>query len=103
MRDLDPKACYTIAPVEIPSDMCLKPEFIRLPKPKQVCQYTGLTRSFINLLVLPNKQNGYNPPVKSVKLRLRGAKAGVRLIHFTSLMDYIRRQMDEQSVHYSGS
>ena len=97
MRDLDPKVYYTIAPVEVSPGTCLKPEFIRLPKPKQLCPYTGLTRSYINLLVLPNKLNGYDPPVKSVKLRLRGAKAGVRLIHFDSLMEYIHRLMDEQS------
>jgi hypothetical protein len=66
-----------------------KPEFIRLPPPGQRCQYTGLSRSGLNNLILPCAVNGHKPPVRSVCLRQRGAVRGTRLICYHSLMSYI--------------
>jgi hypothetical protein len=67
-----------------------KNEFIRLPKSGSRCEITGLSRSAINLLVLPCKENDFKPPVKSHSLKKPGQLKGVRLICVNSLMDYIR-------------
>ena len=67
----------------------VKPEFIRLPKSGTRCPYTGLSRSKLNQLVLPCKENDYKPPVESKVLRNRGTIRGTRLIVFDSLMSYL--------------
>ena len=67
----------------------VKPEFIRLPKSGSRCPYTGLSRSKMNQLVLPCKENDYKPPVESKVLRNRGTIRGTRLIVFDSLMNYL--------------
>jgi hypothetical protein len=75
------------------SDVSVKrPEWIRLPRPREKCPYSGLTRSVMNELISPNKANGYKAPVRSVSLRKRHAIRGVRLIHLTSLMSYLENQ-----------
>jgi len=66
-----------------------RPEFIRLPAPGTHCVFTGLTRSGLNELILPCAANRHRPPVRSVCLRKRGAKRGVRLINFDSLLAYL--------------
>lgn len=66
------------------------PEFIRLPTPGSREPYTGLTRSFLNLLILPCDYNNHKPPVRSFVLRKKGAKTGVRLIDAADLFRYIR-------------
>lgn len=66
-----------------------KPEFIRLPKTGQRCPHTGLSRTELNNLILPNAQNGRRPPVASVCLRKRGAVRGTRLIVFDSLIGHL--------------
>jgi hypothetical protein len=65
------------------------PEWIRLPK-KGVCPFTQLSRAKIYQLISPSAANHHRPPVRSVSLRPRGAAKGVRLVHYDSLMDYIR-------------
>lgn len=74
-------------------------EWIRLPK-KGRCPYSGLTRSTLNNLILPCEINGFKPPVRSVSLRKRTQVRGTRLIHYGSLMSYIRgmerKQQEEQ-------
>ena len=67
-----------------------RPEFIRLPKGGTRCPFTGLSRSKLNQLVLPCKENGFKPPVESKVLRNRGAIRGTRLIVFDSLINYLR-------------
>ena len=67
----------------------LKPEFIRLPKGGTRCPYTGLSRSKMNQLVLPCKENDFKPAVESKVLRKRGTIRGTRLIVFDSLMGYL--------------
>jgi len=81
------KSITTIPPNDISGP--IKPEFIRLAKPGKLCPYTGLTRSAINELVLPTPRNNFKPPVKSFVLRQRGAKTGIRLICYDSLLEYI--------------
>lgn len=80
---------FTTAPVMPGSEGQITPEFIRLPKPGQHCPYTGLTRSYLNLLVLPCPANHFRPPVKAVSLRRRGCKHGVKLISYDSLLHYL--------------
>ena len=87
---LDSNQLYTIAPVKSTEPINIKPEFIRLPKPGAQCPWTGLSRGKLNQLVLPCKENGFNPPVRSVSIRQRGQQRGVRLVFFDSLMDYLK-------------
>jgi len=58
------------------------PAYVRLPKPKERCAWTGLSRTTLNELIL-----GPDAPVKSVVVRREGASRGVRLI---SLVDLLR-------------
>ena len=67
-----------------------RPEFLRLPHPGQQCRFTGMSRSGLNALILATEENGFKPPVRSFVLRKRGAKTGIRLIDFDSLVTYIR-------------
>lgn len=69
-------------------------EFLRLPPPGQRCPHTGLSRSYLNDLILPTVENGNRPPVRSFVLRKRGAQTGVRIIDAASLFNYIRRHED---------
>lgn len=85
----------TTAPVAMPPASGIiqrDPEFIRLPKTRTLCPYSGLTRSKLNELCLPCDANDHRPPVRSVCLRQRGAIKGVRLVVFKSLMDYLHGQ-----------
>lgn len=66
------------------------PEFIRLPPPGSRCPWTGLSRSTLNELILPSEANGFKPLVRSHVLRKRGAKTGVRLLVFSSLLRCLR-------------
>src|SRR4051812_18417915 len=71
-----------------------RPEFIRLPKSGTADPWTSLSRSTLNLLVLPCKENGHRPPVRSCTLRKRGNTKGVRLIDFQSLLDHINSTVE---------
>lgn len=75
-----------VAPTASPA----RPEFIRLPRPRTLCPWTGLSRSKLNELILPSPLNGFRPPVRSVSLRNRGQIRAVRLVNFDSLMAYLR-------------
>lgn len=65
-------------------------EFIRLPKPKERDPLFGLSRSFLNQLIIPCMHNAYRPPVRSHLLRRRGFRSGIRLISVDSLRHYIQ-------------
>lgn len=67
-----------------------KAEFIRLPKVKQRDPVFGLSRSFLNQLILPGPDNHFSPPVRSHLLRRRGCRTGIRLISVDSLRAYIQ-------------
>lgn len=72
----------------------LRPEFLRLPKTGTLCPVTGLSRSYLNGLILPTEANGHCPPVKSVCLRQRGAKKGVRIIACAALLEYLYAHLE---------
>jgi len=79
------------APIQqVEASTTVKPEFVRLPKGGTRCPYTGLSRSKLNQLVLPCKENGFEPPVESKVLRNKGTIRGTRLIVFDSLINYLR-------------
>jgi hypothetical protein len=65
------------------------PEFLRLPKSGERCPVTGMSRSSLNLLILPGEDNNFNPPVRSISLRKRGQIRATRLIVCKSLIDYL--------------
>jgi hypothetical protein len=65
------------------------PEFLRLPPPRKRCPYTGLSRSYLNSLILPTDANGHKPPVRSIVIRQKGAKTGVRLVDYQDLRRFI--------------
>jgi len=44
----------------------------------------------MNQIVLPCKENGYKPPIRSVSIRQRGQKLAVRLVFFDSLINYLK-------------
>ena len=60
----------------------INPEFIRLPKARGRCPFTGLSRTSLVELV----DHG---AVKSVKLRKRGSVRGITLLHRESLLGYL--------------
>jgi hypothetical protein len=56
-----------------------------------------MSRSGLADLCVPNKANGFKPPVRSIYLKLtKNAKRGIRLIDFKSLMTYLDSQFAEQ-------
>lgn len=79
-----------------PCRTVIKPEFIRLPKAGAQDPYTGFSRSGLNALILPTEANGFKPPVKSICLRNRGAKRGIRLINYDSLIGYLHSLAEQQ-------
>ena len=86
----------TVAPVAAPGQSAnLRPEWLRLPRPGTLHPVVPLTRSFLNSLILATEANGHRPPVKSICLRQRGAKRGVRLISYDSLMAYLNAHLEK--------
>jgi hypothetical protein len=64
-------------------------EFMRLPPAGEPDPIFGLKRGFLNLLILPCRANDWRPPVKSIILRRKRARKGVRLIDIASLRQFI--------------
>jgi hypothetical protein len=61
----------------------IQPRYIRLPKPGQLCPFTGLSRTNLYWFLTHGQ-------VKSISLRRPGTSRGVRLIDFDSLCAAIR-------------
>jgi hypothetical protein len=89
-----------IPPVTEKSD---RPVWIRLPKqarngkPAEHCPISGLPRATLIDLTVKSKRNGWKPPVRSKKIRQKGSKRGIRLIHVESLLAWIEDQPDEDT------
>jgi hypothetical protein len=81
----------TVEPIREADTVSEIPEYIRLPKTGKLCNRTGLSRSYLNALILPTDENKHRPPVKSVCLRRKGAKTGVRLIVYASLLEFLHK------------
>lgn len=76
-------------PLQVATETPSKAEFMRLPKPKERDPIFGLSRSYLNNMVLPCAENRYQPPVRSIVVRRPGAKTGVRLVDISSLRQYL--------------
>ena len=76
---------FTAQPLIVPAANganATPPEFIRLPKPKERCPLTGLSRTTINELI----ESG---AVRATKLRKKGSQRGITLIHRESLIQFL--------------
>jgi len=67
----------------------------RLPKPG--ARLHGLSRSTLNELTIPCAANGFNPPVRSVLIRKRNARRGIRLVDETALLKHLSDLANEQA------
>jgi hypothetical protein len=75
------------------------PPFLRLPKPKERCQYTGLSRTTLAEICVPTAANNFNPPVRAKCIKsiatkkgakpARGKKRGIYLIPTAALFAYL--------------
>jgi len=72
------------------------PLVTRLPKSGQKEPYSGLSRTWLDLLTRPQPGNNFDPPVQSHILAVKGAGRGVRLINVRSLLDYVSSLSGEQ-------
>ena len=63
-----------------------RPEFIRIPRGKELCPHTGFTRTGLYRLTVPCKANNFKPAVPAKCLRKSGNLRGIWLIPFEPLM-----------------
>src|SRR5512143_1526857 len=85
---------FTTNPLSVALGQSTPPEFMRLPKARQRDPVFGLSRSFLNELILPCPENHHRPPVRSVVLRRRGARTGIRLVDIDSLRAYLNQNVE---------
>jgi hypothetical protein len=81
---------FTVAPMAATRSVGGTREFIRLPPAGLQCPYTGLSRAYLNTLILACPENEFRPPVQSYLLRRKGFKKGIRLISYPSLAAFIK-------------
>ena len=86
-------AQQTADPTNGPALAPNEPLYIRLPKPKELCPHTGLSRSALNQLILECPENNWDPPVASLNLVKPGKARGVRLIKWRSLSSRWRHKL----------
>ena len=58
----------------------------------------GFTRSYLNTLILPCRENNYMPPVRNFSLCRPGLKRGVRLVDVASLRAFVEQQSSQPPV-----
>ena len=75
-----------------------QPQFIRLPPTGDQDPHTGLSRSSLDLLTRPQKENGFSPPVKSRIVKIKQSSRGVRLIDFADLLRYLNTLSNESPI-----
>lgn len=85
---------YTTNPINVAVKTETEPEYLRLPKPGTRDPVFGLSRTVLNELILPCPDNKGRPPVRSVVLRKRGARTGIRLIDLDSLRAYLDKHVE---------
>jgi hypothetical protein len=66
------------------------PEILRLPPPGGRCPVTGLARTTLVDLTVPNPRNGFLPPVPARAHRRRAALRPRWYISTAALLDYLR-------------
>ena len=72
--------------------------YMRLPQAGVRDPLCGFTRSYLNTLILPCRENNYTPPVRSFSLRRPGLKRGVRLVDVASLRAFIEQQATQAPI-----
>lgn len=72
-------------------------EFMRLPPSGEHDPIFALKRSFLSSLVLPSAENNWRPPVRSIILRRKKGRKGVRLIEIASLRAFIHQQLEVEA------
>ena len=81
-----PSGEFSSGKIEIPNvergGAWIEPEFLRLPRPKERCRLSQLSRTTLCELIDEGK-------IKAVKLRKRGSSRGIVLINRRSLLDYL--------------
>ena len=85
---------YTTNPISTVAQVQSQPEYMRLPKPGTRDPIFGLPRTVLNEIILPCPDNKGRPPVRSVVLRKRGARTGIRLIDLDSLRAYLDKHVE---------
>ncbi len=85
---------FTTNPLSVATAQSSPAEFMRLPRARQRDPLFGLSRSYLNELILPCPENKHRPPVRSVVLRRRGARTGVRLVDIDSLRTYLNQNVE---------
>jgi len=85
---------YTTNPLAVATAASVPPEFLRLPKTRERDPIFGMARSTLNELIVPCPENDHRPPVRSVVLRKRGARTGIRLIDIDSLRAYLNQNVE---------
>ena len=77
------------------------PPFIRPPKARQRCPYSGLSRTSFEELISPCERNGFNPPVRAVYRRARKfATRGIWLVYSESLFKYLLGLRDQSATSF---
>lgn len=66
-----------------------RPEFIRIPPPRERCVWTGLGHDTIRDLIKPTRENNGKPLVESISLKGEGRRTGIRLVSLDSLLEYL--------------
>lgn len=67
----------------------IRPEFLRLPRPRTQCPVTGMSRTGLYNLTVPCKANGFKPAVPAKCLRQKGNVRGIWLVPFAQLIAYL--------------
>jgi hypothetical protein len=74
----------------MPASSIAEAEFISLPRPRERCRYSNLSRSTLVEMLQRNE-------IQGVTLRQPGATRGRKLIWKKSLADHLNRLMTEQT------
>ncbi len=78
------------------------PPYLRLPKPKERCPYTSLSRTTLVELCVPTAANNFRPAVRAMCIKTparkkgdkpaRAKKRGIYVIPTTKLFAYLNSQ-----------
>jgi hypothetical protein len=86
----------------IPTPSLVPSEWVRLPRPRERCPLTGLSRtSLVELLDLKDTQSGEYLIKQYTKKRF-GKQRGIRMIHRASLLAFLDQRAAEQCQRHFG-
>lgn len=82
----------TVTVLDLPNNLASADFWIRMPREKERCTHTGLSRSSLYYLITQSKGQ-----IKSVVIKRPGALRGIRLVHLQSLKGYLKRLAETQA------